>query len=316
MDIQVRARPHLRHRHPRPGGGDDHGRPHRGDGPRPARPGRAAGRDLRAAERALRRRLRRRHQHPRGAGRRPARTGGWRIGRGGAERRSSCVDPAARRSRPARRSRSRSGRRRWRISLDPPPPGTPNVARAARSGTSAISATGPSTTCGSPTARSCASARERIARRRAADHLGGQGLALLRAGRGDRADEMSRCSPRTAGAPGAPLVIGPPYLWLLVFFLVPFVIVAEDQPLGPGDGAAALPAGVRLARRPRRMARVPARRSTSRTSRRSAADDLYWQACLVSLRIALVSTVLAAPHRLPDRLRHGARAGRRRGRSW
>ena len=57
------ARPHLRHRHPRPGGGDDRRRPHRRHEPRPHRPGRAAGGDLRGAELALRRRLHRRGEH-------------------------------------------------------------------------------------------------------------------------------------------------------------------------------------------------------------------------------------------------------------
>ena len=40
VNIQEQARHHLRHGHPRPGGGDDHVDPHRGDGRRPHRAGR------------------------------------------------------------------------------------------------------------------------------------------------------------------------------------------------------------------------------------------------------------------------------------
>ena len=49
MQLQE-ARSCLRHRHPRPAGGGDARRPHRGHGPRPPDPGRHADRNLRAAE--------------------------------------------------------------------------------------------------------------------------------------------------------------------------------------------------------------------------------------------------------------------------
>ena len=60
---------HRDPRHPRPRGGDDHGRPHRGDGCRPHRPGRHAEGGLRPAELALRRELHGRGQHARPRGR-------------------------------------------------------------------------------------------------------------------------------------------------------------------------------------------------------------------------------------------------------
>ena len=47
--IAAQARHQLRHRHPRPGRGDDRRRPHRADERGPADPGRPAGGDLRAA---------------------------------------------------------------------------------------------------------------------------------------------------------------------------------------------------------------------------------------------------------------------------
>ena len=56
------ARHDLHHRHPRPGRGDDGGRPDRRDGCRPARTGGDAARTLRGAALALDRRVRRRRQ--------------------------------------------------------------------------------------------------------------------------------------------------------------------------------------------------------------------------------------------------------------
>ena len=63
----ARGRHHLRRRHPRPGGGAGHGRPHGGAEGRPAPPVRHAARDLRAPGRPLRRRLHRRDEFLRGA---------------------------------------------------------------------------------------------------------------------------------------------------------------------------------------------------------------------------------------------------------
>ena len=68
------ARHDLHHRHPRPGRGDDGGRPHRRDGFRPARAGGDAAAAIRGAGVALDRRVRRRHQHDRGANRQRTRT--------------------------------------------------------------------------------------------------------------------------------------------------------------------------------------------------------------------------------------------------
>ncbi len=59
----------LHHRHPRPGRGDDDGRPNRRDGQRPARTGCAAAQALRGAAVALGRRVRRRRQSVRRPGR-------------------------------------------------------------------------------------------------------------------------------------------------------------------------------------------------------------------------------------------------------
>ena len=94
----ARHRHHLRLRHPRPGGGADHVRPHRGDEPGQGPAGRHAARDLRPSGRALRRRLHRRGQHAQGragAGRRRprARSGSAARHRG---RRRAC--PQARRA--------------------------------------------------------------------------------------------------------------------------------------------------------------------------------------------------------------------------
>ena len=61
-----RNRDYLRLRHPRPGGSVDHVRPGRGDERRQHPADRRTARDLRPPERALRRRLHRRHQFPGG----------------------------------------------------------------------------------------------------------------------------------------------------------------------------------------------------------------------------------------------------------
>ena len=62
MDLQRQARAHFRHRHPRPERSHDRRRPYRRDGSRLAAAGRAARGNLRAAEFALGRGLRRRRQ--------------------------------------------------------------------------------------------------------------------------------------------------------------------------------------------------------------------------------------------------------------
>ena len=75
QDAAEPPRLHRDPRHPRPRGGDDHGRPDRGDGCRPHRPGRPAEGGLRPAELALRRELHGGGEHARSRGR-PAPGGG------------------------------------------------------------------------------------------------------------------------------------------------------------------------------------------------------------------------------------------------
>ena len=61
-----------------------------------------------------------------------------------------------------------------------------------------------------------------------ADHLGGPGVPELGAGRQRDPEVMTpAAAPRGSGASGRALLIGLPYLWLLLFFLVPFAIVLK-----------------------------------------------------------------------------------------
>jgi putrescine transport system permease protein len=97
--------------------------------------------------------------------------------------------------------------------------------------------------------------------------------------------------PRLRERIGRALVIGPPYLWLAVFFLAPFAIVVK---ISMSDPVTAQPP----------YTPVLDWRGTFADWRDFLlsldfenyetlwADDLYWQAGLASLRIALVSTVL------------------------
>ena len=81
----AQARRHHHHGHPRPGGGADHGGPHRGDEPRRDRAGRRSGRDLPRAREHVRRGLHRDHELPRGRGHRRC-AGGERRDQGGRAR--------------------------------------------------------------------------------------------------------------------------------------------------------------------------------------------------------------------------------------
>ena len=74
----AQARRHHHHGHPRPGGGADHGGPHRGDEPRRDRAGRRPGRDLPRARERVRRRLHRHHELPRRGGDGECGGRGWR----------------------------------------------------------------------------------------------------------------------------------------------------------------------------------------------------------------------------------------------
>ena len=69
------------------------------------------------------------------------------------------------------------------------------------------------------------------------------------------ARERRRGAPGPSGSPGSgrAALIGPPYLWLLLFFLVPFAIVLKLSLLRDRAGAAALPAAGRVDRGRRRL---------------------------------------------------------------
>ena len=137
--------------------------------------------------------------------------------------------------------------------------------------------------------RSARLARQCQPLRRGAGHLGRTGASLLRAGRGRypaRDDDPSRRtrSPSASAAPSFPAL---PFLWLALFFLVPFLIVLKISLSDPAiaqppyrpvlavsaglEGLRAFLAGLDL-----------------ETSATLLADDLYLGAALSSLRIALV----------------------------
>ena len=82
-----------------------------------------------------------------------------------------------------------------------------------------------------------------------------------------------------------------PYLWMLLFFLVPFVLRAEDQPVADRDRAAALSAGIRSRARAGGRSGLRSRRCRSTISaaglRRSVSLSY-----LRSLAVAAVSTAI------------------------
>ena len=135
---------HLRDGDPRPGRGDDDGASHRDDGRRAHPPGRHAGRNLRAADQPLHRRIHRLGEPVRGQDR------GRRQGHSSPSVRPRCeirstsatASPASK----GRTSRSRCGRRRSRISKEEPAQQAQQGA-GHRSRTSPISAATRSTTC-------------------------------------------------------------------------------------------------------------------------------------------------------------------------
>ena len=132
------ARPDLRRRHPRPGGGDDHGRPHRHHGQGQGHAGGDAGRDLRGARLPLRRRLRRLGEHVRGHGRQPRGRTAPALPAAAASP-SGPRTPAAPPSRQQRRLRHQAGEDQGVVeAARTRPPSTPSKARST---TSPISAT-------------------------------------------------------------------------------------------------------------------------------------------------------------------------------
>ena len=90
---------------------------------------------------------------------------------------------------------------------------------------------------------------------------------------------------------GRALVVGPPYLWLLVFFLVPFAIVVK---ISMSDPVTAQPPYTPVLNWRGSLAewREFLLGLDFENFETLWADDLYWQAGLASVRIALVSTAL------------------------
>jgi putrescine transport system permease protein len=90
---------------------------------------------------------------------------------------------------------------------------------------------------------------------------------------------------------GRALVIGPPYLWLAVFFLAPFAIVVK---ISMSDPVTAQPPYVPVLDWRGTFAdwRDFLLALDFENFETLWADDLYWQAGLASVRIALVSTAL------------------------
>jgi putrescine transport system permease protein len=90
---------------------------------------------------------------------------------------------------------------------------------------------------------------------------------------------------------GRALVVGPPYLWLLVFFLVPFAIVVK---ISMSDPVTAQPPYTPVLNWRGGFAewREFLLGLDFENFETLWADDLYWQAGLASVRIALVSTAL------------------------
>ena len=106
----------------------------------------------------LRRRLRRRREHLRRPGRWPARTAAGAIEDAASAEAPLIVDDPGEALAAGQAVAIAVRPEKMRLSRETPPPGARQRRSPARSGTSAISATGPSTASGSTPARSCASA--------------------------------------------------------------------------------------------------------------------------------------------------------------
>ena len=205
---------------------------------------------------------------------------------GGDGRAAAREDPAA-----ARRASS------------PAMPRPASTGRTARSRTSPTSAASPSTTCSWRAAASSRSARatSSASRERAAD-LGRRGLGELDRPVAGGADAMrSRRSRRRARRRAAARASACPTRGCCVFFLLPFLVVAEDQRLRDGDddvkdivtwkdGAIAFSA------------------QASATTCCSSRTTCTCAPTLSSLLYAAVTTAALPGDRLPVRLLHGARA--------
>ena len=129
---------------------------------------------------------------------------------------------------------------------------------------------------------------------------------------GTQSDGRDTSAPRT-GAGGCVILI--PALWLIVFFLVPFLIVLKislsqtaiaQPPYVPVLDLAAGWAGIRDF-----IAGL-----SFDNYRMLGSDWLYLTSYLRSLAIAALSTVHPAADRLSDRLRHGAQRRGACSRSW
>ena len=83
-----------------------------------------------------------------------------------------------------------------------------------------------------------------------------------------------------------------PYVWMVLFFLVPFGFVLENQPVADRDCAAALHAGVRFHRRVLRRSRRRFGELSLDNFRLLISDNIYILSYLRSLVVAVTSTVI------------------------
>ena len=109
------------------------------------------------------------------------------------------------------------------------------------------------------------------------------------------------------GVTGRTAVIAVPYLWLLLFFLIPFIIVLKIAFSETQIAHAAVPAAVRSGRRTRSLQI----KLNVGNFLFLVEDSLYWQAYLNSLKVAGDLDAAVPADRLPDGLRHRARRHRR-----
>ena len=134
----------------------------------------------------------------------------------------------------------------------------------------------------------------------APDHLGGPRLPELGC---RRQRDLEVMSDAREGSLGRAVLIGLPYLWLLLFFLVPFAIVLK---LSFSEVALAQPPYLPLAELLDEAGYwfLQVRLNLSNFML-IFQDNLYIRAYLTSLQIAAISTILTLIIGFPDRLRHG-----------
>ena len=252
MDLQAAPRHDLRGRHPRPGRGDDHGRPHRGDEQGQGRPGRAARpRSTSSPKTRFVAEFVGDVNLFEGPGGRAERGGRWRIRRAGA-------DAADRRG--PRRRRSAVGEgvgvavrpEKMALSTRPASAGRRNMLAGE---VWDIGYLGDWTDLPRPARLRRDAARRPGQRGRASSSARSAGttgsISPSRPTPAVVLDAMRRRPRGRASRLARALATGLPFLWLAVFFLLPFLIVLKISLSDAGDGAAALSAAVRWVR-PRR----------------------------------------------------------------